>query len=219
MPFFGIKGKLYRSNTNTAITNTTWSASGWDEVTAVTDLSLPLDTAEADSTSRANNGWEQTVNVLKRGELTFELIYDPADVDYQSIRDAYLNGTELAMAVLDSAIANTSEGMVSNFSITGFGRVENSDEQFGRAMRGDAIERAATALMEDLADFFPSGKRQMLKKVLSKVTALTDKAIQKANQRLDSPEFDRLVEETLNASSGGLPGSSGSTPDPSHSAS
>jgi hypothetical protein len=94
-----------------------------------------------------------------------------------------------------------------------------TDEQFGRAMRGDAIERAATALMEDLADFFPSGKRQMLKKVLSKVTALTDKAIQQANEKLDSPEFDRLVEETLNASSGGLPGSSGSTPDPSHSAS
>jgi hypothetical protein len=124
----GIKGKLFRSNTNSTITNTTWSASGWDEVTQVADLSTALDVAEADATTRANNGWEQTVNVLKRGELTFELVYDPADVDYQSIRDAYLNQTELAMAILDGAIANTAEGLVSNFSITGFGRVENKND-------------------------------------------------------------------------------------------
>ena len=33
-----------------------------------------------------------------------------------------------------------------------------SDEDFGRAMAGDAIELATTALLEELVDFFPLGK-------------------------------------------------------------
>lgn len=123
----GIKGKLYRSNT--LLTNTTWSSTGWVEITTVADVEVALDKDEADATTRGNNGWEQSVGVRKKGELTFELVYDPDDVGYQKVRDAYLNDTELAMAVLD-ILANNSgcEGFVSNFNVLKFGRAEKKDD-------------------------------------------------------------------------------------------
>src|SRR5689334_17317838 len=111
----GIKGKLYRG-ANTLL-NTTWSNSGWTEISTVDDVETSLDKDEADATTRANNGWEQSVGVRKKGELTFGLVYDPDDVGYQKIRDAYLTDTEIAMAVLDGLANNSAcEGFVSNFS-------------------------------------------------------------------------------------------------------
>jgi hypothetical protein len=97
-----------------------------------------------------------------------------------------------------------------------------SDEQFGQSLVGDPIDHASAALMEELTDFFPAGKRQMLKKVLAKATALMDKHLQRASRELDDPEFDRkveaLMEKMRNGSSGDSPESSASTPAPSLSA-
>lgn len=42
-----------------------------------------------------------------------------------------------------------------------------SDEDFGSAMAGDAIEHATNALLDEIIDFFPEAKRQILKKILS----------------------------------------------------
>src|SRR5262245_66052332 len=36
-----------------------------------------------------------------------------------------------------------------------------SDEDFGRAMAGDAIEAATTALLEELVGFFPQARRKV----------------------------------------------------------
>ena len=41
-----------------------------------------------------------------------------------------------------------------------------TDEDFGRAMAGDAIEHACTALLEELVDFFPEPKRRVLAKAI-----------------------------------------------------
>lgn len=90
-----------------------------------------------------------------------------------------------------------------------------TDEQFGRAMAGDAIELATSALLEELVDFFPQGKRQLLKKALAKLESLQATMLAVVNERLDSAEFDaQLLAEVkrLGGSSGGSPGSSASTP-------
>lgn len=122
----GINGKLYR---NTALlTSTTWSATGWDLIPNVKDVATPIDTTEADTTTRANNGWEATVPVLNRAEITFEMVYDKADPDYKALRDAFLGRTEIALAILDDLVAGTPEGLVSNFTVTKFGRVENAND-------------------------------------------------------------------------------------------
>ncbi len=42
-----------------------------------------------------------------------------------------------------------------------------SDEEFGRAMGGDVLERVLDLLIEETVDFFPQGRRAVLKKVLS----------------------------------------------------
>lgn len=72
-----------------------------------------------------------------------------------------------------------------------------SDEDFGRAMAGDAIELATTALLEELVDFFPQGKRELLRKALAKLETLQATAIEVVGKRLDSPELDRHLKAEL----------------------
>jgi len=90
------------------------------------------------------------------------------------------------------------------------------DEDFGRAMAGDAIEAATTAFLEELADFFPGQKRQLLHKALAKLRRLEALAWSAAGQRLDSPELERRLQELL-AEGSDLPlttagGSAGNSP-------
>jgi len=92
-----------------------------------------------------------------------------------------------------------------------------SDEDFGRAMAGDAIDLATTALLEELVAFFPLAKRRLLAKALSKLKTLEARALEVAQQRLDSPELETRLAAALSelgSSSGSLPGSPASTPGP-----
>lgn len=76
-------------------------------------------------------------------------------------------------------------------------RLSVSDEEFGRAMAGDAIDRATTALLEELIDFFPSGKRQVLSKALAKLKTFEQKALEAASMRLDDPRLEKELERIL----------------------
>ena len=88
-----------------------------------------------------------------------------------------------------------------------------TDEDFGRAMGGDALDGATAAFLEELVDFFPQGRRRLLRRAMEKLGVFQAKALAVAEQRLASPELDRQFESALAAlgnSSGGLPASSGS---------
>jgi len=74
---------------------------------------------------------------------------------------------------------------------------EITDEDFGRAMAGDAIERATNALLEELVDFFPERKRLVLTKALAKLDKFENLAIEAADRRLESGELDRQMEAAL----------------------
>ena len=74
---------------------------------------------------------------------------------------------------------------------------EISDEDFGKAMAGDAIDQATTAFLEDLVNFFPSRKREMLQKVLVKLKNLEAIAAEVVNRRLDSPELETQMRVEL----------------------
>ena len=87
-----------------------------------------------------------------------------------------------------------------------------TDEDFGRAMGGDALDGASTAFLEELVDFFPQSRRRLLRRAMEKLGVFQAKALAVAEQRLASPELDRQFESALLAlgnSSGGSPGSSG----------
>lgn len=93
-----------------------------------------------------------------------------------------------------------------------------SDVDFGRAMGGDSIDGATTALLEELVDFFPQAKRRVLAKALAKLQKLQTAALAAVETRLDSPELDRQMAARLaqlENSSGSAPESSASPPAPS----
>ena len=99
-----------------------------------------------------------------------------------------------------------------------------STEQFGEALDEESAERAVVALLEAVIDFFQDGKRTLLKRALSKVTAAAERvktqSLDQALRAIESPEFDRALEtalqseSTFGSSSTNSPESSASIPVP-----
>ena len=90
-----------------------------------------------------------------------------------------------------------------------------SDEEFGKAMAGDAIEAATGAVLDELISFCPSPRdRANLGRVLQATRKVMDRARDLVEKKLDSGELDKLVSRVL--SEGATPGdSSTSAPEPS----
>lgn len=72
-----------------------------------------------------------------------------------------------------------------------------TDEDFGRALGGDVLDHATTALLEELVDFFPSGKRTVFRKALEKLKKLEGIALETATKRLESDELERKMTAAL----------------------
>jgi len=118
----GLDAKIFR-NTGT------YAAPVWNEIKNVRDVTLSLETGEADATTRGNNGWRATVATLKDGSVEFDMVWDSADDDFTAIRDAFLNKTALEMAVLDGDVAAAgSQGLRASFMVTNFSRNEPLEE-------------------------------------------------------------------------------------------
>ena len=94
-----------------------------------------------------------------------------------------------------------------------------SDEDFGRAMAGDAIDAATSALLEELVGFFPQARRRVLAKAVQKLESLQERVAAGAESLLDSPEIEQRIDaeleairSTLGRPSTSSPASSESTP-------
>lgn len=74
---------------------------------------------------------------------------------------------------------------------------ECDDVGFGRALVGDAIDRATDAFLEALTDFFPPAKRALLKKVLAKVKQIENLAHIRADRLVDSERLDAMIHRLL----------------------
>lgn len=77
-----------------------------------------------------------------------------------------------------------------------------SDEDFGRALGGDAIDHATTALLEGLASFFPSAKAAVLRKAIAKLRTLEQLAIETTDKRLDALEINQEMLDRLASTPG-----------------
>jgi hypothetical protein len=92
-----------------------------------------------------------------------------------------------------------------------------SDEDFGRALAGDAITLATDAFLEELIDFFPEARaRSSLRKIVAESKKVRDRLMGRAEKVLESFDADREANKLLR-SFGIAPESSASTPDPSSS--
>ena len=151
-------------------------------------------------TDNAGRPWEISVNVA-----AVKRVRDLAAVDLLEIVEGKLIERLIRDPVLLCDIVYTvCKPMADERGI--------SDEEFGRAMAGDAIEFATRALLEDLVSFCPSPRdRKNLGRVLEATNSVMDKARDLVEEKLDSGELERMAEEALasaGASSGSAPGSS-----------
>ncbi|MCI0333697.1 MAG: phage tail protein [Planctomycetes bacterium] len=118
----GLDAKLYRNTTP-------GGGPTWDLVGNVRDVTLNLETGEADVTTRGNNGWRATVGTLKDASIEFEMVWDTGDADFTAFKDAFFNGTSIELAVMDGNIASAgSQGLRAECRIINFTRSEALEE-------------------------------------------------------------------------------------------
>ena len=82
-----------------------------------------------------------------------------------------------------------------------------TDEQFGSALVGDAIERATAAFLDELVDFFPGARRLFLKKAVDLARKYAGEWTTVLAKALESPELEKKIAESM-SSSPSSPGSS-----------
>ena len=125
----GMDCKLYRCATLLDGDTNTPALATWIELDNAKDVTVNLETGEADITTRANNGWRATAATLKDGSIEFEMLWKPADAGFAALQAAWAAGSEIAIAALDGADdADGSEGLASNFTVTNFSRNEPLEE-------------------------------------------------------------------------------------------
>jgi len=90
-----------------------------------------------------------------------------------------------------------------------------SDEEFGRAMRGDALDAAARAFLEALADFCPKRKARLIRGLVERGGKAEEAILSKAEAMLASGEIERILTSPSPKPSTASPDSAASTPAPS----
>ena len=80
-----------------------------------------------------------------------------------------------------------------------------SDEDFGRSLNGDVIEKATDAFLEELIDFFPQGRRKVMRRLKERSTELTDRAMESILKRADDPAIEEMMEAEIEKALGQSP--------------
>ena len=78
-------------------------------------------------------------------------------------------------------------------------------DAFGQSLDENSVEAAVNALLEGVIDFFQADKRAILRRALLKVTTAADRVrrqnLEAAAQRVESTEFDQIVERAMSGTS------------------
>jgi len=107
----------------------TFAVPVWSEIDLVRDVTLSLEAAEADASTRGSGGWRETIQSLKDAGLEFEMANDSADAAFTAIKDAFINGTSVDVLVLDGPVATTgSQGLRMISAVSAFSRSEPLEE-------------------------------------------------------------------------------------------
>lgn len=93
MPRIGILGRLYYGEAGEADT----------PAENIRDLTLNLTGDEVDATTRAHGGYKGYLRGLKDVAIDWKMNADGTDLFYQALRNSFLHGTPLALAVLDES--------------------------------------------------------------------------------------------------------------------
>ncbi len=116
----GIDGKLYFCAAGIGGTPT------WTELTNVRNVTLNNTKAEADATTRTNNGWKAVVATLKEASIEFEMVWDPADTGLVAIYTSYMTNSVLGIACVDGDITGQgANGFKADCMVSSVSREEN----------------------------------------------------------------------------------------------
>ena len=124
----GLNAKLFRGEAGSQAST---------EMTNVKDVTLNLETGDADVTTRATKGWRASVATLKEASLEFEMNYDTEDEDFNALQEAFLNNTPLAFFVSDG----NGKGLDADFSIMTF----NIEQPLEEAMTVSVTAKPTTS--------------------------------------------------------------------------
>lgn len=103
------------------------------ELTNVKNVTLTIDTAEADVTTRATEGWRASVPVLKNSTVDFTMLWDAEDASFANVQEAFNQRTYIHLAILDGdATTSTSgyriQGLYAPFSVMNCSRNETLED-------------------------------------------------------------------------------------------
>ena len=101
----------------------------WSELDLARDVTVSLEAAEADASSRSSGGWRETIQSLKDASIEFEMVNDSADSGFTAVKNAFIDGTNLEVLALDGPVATTgSQGLRMTSAVSAFSRSEPLEE-------------------------------------------------------------------------------------------
>ena len=103
----GLNAKLFRGTAGTQAAV---------EMKNVKDLTLNIESGEADVTTRKAQGWRQSIATLKSATVEFEMNYDTTDADFIALQTAFFSQTALSFFITDGS----GTGLDADFTILNF---------------------------------------------------------------------------------------------------
>lgn len=119
-------------------------AGNFTELETVQDVTLNLSASTADLTNRRSSGWRQMVSTLKEGSADFTVLWQPDDLVFEDLLNAYLAQCPRAFLILDGpntgmSASDTDDenrcdesgkvtGLYGDFTVSSFSRSEALEE-------------------------------------------------------------------------------------------
>ncbi len=87
------------------------------EIKNCKDLTVTLEKAEADASTRDNNGWRATVGTLKDASIEFTVLNKDGDTAFALLQGLFMSGDPTDVAISDAGGTLTLTCEVMNFTI------------------------------------------------------------------------------------------------------
>jgi len=97
------------------------SGETWTPFTVIKDVSLTLARGAEESTTRADQGWQNFTPGLANWGVSFDALWIPGDTALEALKDAIIAGTKVNVKILDEA---NGEGPSGAMLVTDFPRNE-----------------------------------------------------------------------------------------------
>jgi hypothetical protein len=143
MPIVGRDAKIYYSTA--ALPSPTWNL-----ITLARGVTLNMENVEAEIRDRSS-AYAKTLLGLKDVNIEFSMTYVPTDAAYIALLAAWENGTDIAIAVMDEAIATVgAEGFQAACKVMNFSRNEGLEDSVSVdvTLRPSAANSTAPNLVE-----------------------------------------------------------------------